>query len=252
MYDPVRTVLAPLVLTICAGCSPLMVSVMDTDATHPVDSELTKEQVKTAILNGAQAAGWYAKDIGDDTILASFQLRTHAVQVEIDYTDTDYVTRYKTSAGMKMFCTEIDKSNHQNMKISGQENCPGGAPLYIHKSYKGWIDSLNRSIAVALSPAYVGAAAPVNPGTMSPSVKAHLCELAKRDAARSAEEAAAMDAARTECRSKLRGGTTTSNCSYQPFSWKVVHCEDQVTPAPDCPAGSGKDTAERRIQKFCN
>ena len=134
------------------GCAPFMVPVDAVDSSHFVDASLSKDQVKAAIIEGAENAGWRAKDLGDDKLLASFSFKSHAIHVEIDYTDTYYSTHYKSSYWMKMFCTEQDKKAHQNMIVSGRKDCPGNLPpSYIHKAYKQWVDLLNASIRTSLS-----------------------------------------------------------------------------------------------------
>ena len=128
-----------------AGCSG-MVPLHKVDESHFVDGSLTEDQVKEAIIQGIEAAGWFAKDLGGDEILATYRIRTHTVHVVINYTDTYYATRYKSSSEMKMFCTQRDRDNARNIKISGRQECPGGIPMYIHGNYKIWVDSLNASI----------------------------------------------------------------------------------------------------------
>ena len=133
-----------------AGCSG-MVPLYDVDGSHFVDRSLTEDQVKEAIIEGAETAGWLAKNLSGDTILATYRIRTHTVHVEINYTDTFYATLYKSSNEMKMFCTQRDRDNARNIKISGRQECPGGIPLYIHGNYKKWVDSLNAAIQNSLA-----------------------------------------------------------------------------------------------------
>ena len=135
-----------------AGCAPFMVSLYEVDDVHLFDGAFTKDQVKEAIIEGADFAGWRAKDVGNDTILVSYLVRIHTVDVEIDYSESFYVTRYKSSSGMKMFCTEKEKIKYRNMIVSGQQDCPGlRKPAYIHKGYKEWMDSLNAAIQNSLA-----------------------------------------------------------------------------------------------------
>lgn len=139
-----------MVLLISA-CAPFMVPVREVDTTHDVYGAPTKEQVREAIMEGAKDAGWRVKDWGDDKLLASYTYGQHTINLEIDYSDSFYVTRYHSSNRMKMFCTEQDKKAYRGMVVSGQHACPGDRPpAYIHKSYKEWTDSLNRSIQFAL------------------------------------------------------------------------------------------------------
>ena len=133
-----------------AGCSG-MVPLYEVDESHFVDGSLTEDQVKEGLIQGAETAGWLAKDLGGDEILATYRIRTHTVHVVINYTDTFYATRYKSSNEMKMFCTRRDRDNARNIKISGRQECPGGTPLYIHGNYKIWMDSLNAAIQSSLA-----------------------------------------------------------------------------------------------------
>ena len=131
----------------CSGTVPLY----EVDHSHFVDGSLTEDQVKEAIIEGAETAGWLAKDLGGDKILVTYRIRVHTVHVEINYTDTYYATRYKSSNEMKMFCTERDRDKARNIKVSGRQECPGGIPKYIHGNYKKWVDSLNAAIQNSLA-----------------------------------------------------------------------------------------------------
>jgi len=120
-------------------------------SSHVIDGSLTDQQVKQAILVGAADAGWRAKDLGNDKILASFSFKTHGVNVEIDYTGSSYSTHYESSYGMKTFCTEHDKKTYKTI-VSGKADCPDyRPPAYIYMSYKNWVDSLDRSIQSSLA-----------------------------------------------------------------------------------------------------
>lgn len=132
---------------IIAGCTASMIQLPQTYTAHFLDGSFTEGQVKEAILEGARAAGWLAKDLEAGYVLASYQIRVHRVTVQIRYTDTFYAIQYKSSSGMKMFCTESDRNYRKDLRVSGQDPCPGGRdPLYIHGNYKKWTDSLNASI----------------------------------------------------------------------------------------------------------
>ena len=135
-----------------AGCAPFMVPVYKVDGTHVVDRSLTSIQVKEAIIEGAEIAGWRTKDLGDDKILASFHFKTHTVHVEIHYTNSSYTTRYNSSNEMKLYCSEREMKKSQNMIVSGRKNCPENRPpSYIHHAYKRWMDSLNSAIQSSIA-----------------------------------------------------------------------------------------------------
>jgi len=151
MTSLLRVLFILVILFFAGGCAPFMVPLDEVDSSHAVDGSLSNDQVRDAIIDGAANAGWRTKDLGNDKILASFQFKTHVITVEIDYTASSYATHYESSYWMKMFCTEQDKKKHQNMIVSGQADCPGDRPpAYIHKSYKQWVDSLDRSIQSSL------------------------------------------------------------------------------------------------------
>jgi hypothetical protein len=129
-----------------------MVRLTDVDDAHQLDGVLTKTQVTAAVIEGAENAGWQAKDIGNDTVLATYAVRVHSVQVKIDVGDNFYVTRYKSSSGMKVFCSEGDKKRHRNMMVTGGQPCPGSRnPIYIHAGYKEWMDALNTAIQKSIA-----------------------------------------------------------------------------------------------------
>lgn len=147
MTTSLRLLFILLMTSFIAGCAGSMVPLKEVDGQHFVERSLTKEQVKEAIMGGAAAAGWRAKDLGSDYILATYQIRTHTVHVKIDFTDVYYTAYYGSSNGMKMFCSEKDKKNHR-LIVSNQQSC---APAYIHGNYKKWMDSLNTAIQNSLA-----------------------------------------------------------------------------------------------------
>ena len=135
------------------ACTPFMVPLREVDTTHDIYVSRTKDEVREAILEGAQKVGWRAKELGEGTILASYQEKNHSIHLKIDYGLDFYSIRYHSSREMKMFCTESDKKAHRNMKVSGKNNCPGdAAPQYIHKAYKQWVNRLIQSIDLEIGP----------------------------------------------------------------------------------------------------
>ena len=51
---------------------------------------------------------------------------------------------------MKVYCSEADKQAARNIKVTGQQACPGYAePLYIHGNYGEWVNTLKQSIGHA-------------------------------------------------------------------------------------------------------
>jgi hypothetical protein len=132
------------------GCSS-MIPLNGIDGSGTIERSLTQEQIKQAIEEGAERVGWRTKDVGNDKILALYQIRVHTVSVEITYSDTSYDIRYKSSGQMKVFCSEADKQAARNIKVTGEEACPGFAdPLYIHGNYAKWVNTLKQSIENSL------------------------------------------------------------------------------------------------------
>ena len=89
---------------------------------------------------------------------------------------------------------------------------------------------------------------------MSPAVKAHLCKLAKRDAALSPEEAAAIRRRREEClaAAPTELGPAVTKCTSTKWGYSVnTKC---TTTQPVIPKHCPKDyaaTAEKRIAEYC-
>ena len=140
-----------VVMVIIAGCTSSMVRVLGVDDLHIIHKSLTEEQVREAIIEGAETAGWLAKDLGNGNILATYHIRVHTVHVQIDYINSNYSIHYRSSNGMKMFCSERDKKKNV-VKVSGRDSCIGtGVPSYIHGAYKEWVDALNTGIQNSLA-----------------------------------------------------------------------------------------------------
>jgi hypothetical protein len=136
------------------GCTGSMVELFSVNQSHTIDPSLTEEQITQALIKGAESAGWVAKDVGGHRILATYQVRVHSVKVQISHTPGyyTYTINYLSSYGTKMFCTERDRKKTRNLRVSGQESCPGdSAPAYIHGNYKKWVDALNTSIQNSLA-----------------------------------------------------------------------------------------------------
>ena len=136
----------------CAQRPAHWVRLYDVDKVHSIDKSLTKEQITRAVLEGAEDAGWRAKDLGDGRVLATYSVRVHTVNVEITIGDDTYDTRYRSSTGMKVYCSWEDKQKHRSIKVTGRDDCPNQAdPAFIHYGYKRWVDSLNNSIRLSLA-----------------------------------------------------------------------------------------------------
>lgn len=145
-------VVAAVSFAACAQRPAHWVRLHDVDKVHSIDENLTKKQITRAILEGAEDAGWRAKDLGGGRVLATYSVRVHTVHVEITIGDDTYDTRYQSSIGMKVYCSWDDKQKRSNIKVTGRDSCPNQAdPAFIHYGYKRWVDSLNNSIRLSLA-----------------------------------------------------------------------------------------------------
>ena len=151
MEISIRLLKICFLVLLVSGCAIPMVALQDVSETHVIDKPITKEQMRVSILEGATFASWSAQELDSDTILATYLLRTHTVNVQISYTESSYSIKYKSSHDMKMYCTKNDSDKKQGKIISGAQNCPGDRPPYaIHGAYQTWVDELNRAIQAFL------------------------------------------------------------------------------------------------------
>jgi len=125
--------------------------------------------------------------------------------------------------------------------------------------------SLLASVTIGLS-----ITVPAANADMSPDVKAHLCELAKRDAAITPEEIEQHEQARSECIASVppeEPATLTSTCTAQGAKhvFAGIHrqarviCESTITETgqvKECPEPTRKlrkrmESAPERIAEYC-
>jgi hypothetical protein len=135
------------------GCTQ-MIPIDRVSNSGTIINELTMDEVREAIEEGARNAGWDTKEKGDDQIMAFFRIRTHSVIVMINYSRDEYSIEYNSSREMKVQCTDADHKQAKNIIITGRKSCPGSAdPKYIHQNYEKWVTrlkaSINHSIAYA-------------------------------------------------------------------------------------------------------
>jgi hypothetical protein len=148
MGHTLRFLLVLCGVLLIAGCSGSMVALHEVNNNHIIDKSLTKDQVKESILEGAKNAGWVAEVQGSSSILATYQIKIHTVQVNIGYSEFYYAPYFKSSIAMKMKCASTDKRHI----VSGYKSCPGNFPPYaINANYKNWIDQLNAAIQNSLA-----------------------------------------------------------------------------------------------------
>ena len=119
---------------------------------EPVGNGLTQEQVGHAIETGAAAVGWRTNVVSPGQILATYNIRSHTVMVDISYTDGYYSIDYSNSIEMKIKCPQDVRDPRKPARVSDGDPgiCgPGKLPSEIHGNYKGWIDTLNSAIKAA-------------------------------------------------------------------------------------------------------
>jgi len=152
MKNLIRLLKIFFIVLLIAGCARPMVALDDVNKNHTISKPLTKDQMKESILEGAKYAGWKVRDLDPNTVRATYQIRSHTVHVQIEYTDSSYSLHYKSSNDMKMYCTKSESDKKKGLVVSGIQNCPGDMPPYsIHAAYKTWIDQLNDDIQTSLA-----------------------------------------------------------------------------------------------------
>ncbi len=128
-----------------AGCVPMipMYSIGD----QRIERELTEEEIREGIIEGATNAGWHVQKQEAGRITLSLAVRAHLVVVEALYDSSNYRIDYVSSRSMKIQC-----EMGEPVRLSGAESCPDNKqPAYIHKNYRAWIENLNHSVLVALA-----------------------------------------------------------------------------------------------------
>jgi len=110
----------------CMRCDPIL-NISNAPVTSASGKPLTNDQVRGAIIRAGATLGWQMKESGPGKLTATLLVRKHTAEVEITYSPASYDINYKTS-------TNLDAGDGQ-----------------IHKNYNGWIQNLNKGIAVQLS-----------------------------------------------------------------------------------------------------
>lgn len=138
-------------ILLIAGCSGQMVRLSETEHIRPINGVSDLEDVREAVLDGIENAGWVVESEGSGIIQATYRIRTHTVHVNVFFTSRTYDIRYSSSISMKMYCTEYDKQSLY-FQVSGNEFCPGNSPpKYLNANYKIWVDSLVSAIEKSLA-----------------------------------------------------------------------------------------------------
>ena len=117
-----------LVVLTMMGCrsSGMIYTVTDAPVVTSTSNYSTKE-VRNAILQAGSSLGWQMEDAQPGLIIATLNVRTHMVQVEIPYDRRTYSILYRDSV---------------NMNYNGSS---------IHNNYTGWVQRLSAAINSRLS-----------------------------------------------------------------------------------------------------
>lgn len=118
---------AALCLTFSAGCAR---TADIYNPTSPVEVNLTHKEMHDAIYRGMMTRGWTGKDISNNVIRATLNLRTHQAVVDITYDQKSYSIKYVSS---------------QNLLAEGDGK--------IHRSYNKWVRNLDHDLRIAINDA---------------------------------------------------------------------------------------------------
>jgi hypothetical protein len=88
---------------------------------------LSKEDVRKAIMRAGGSLGWQLKDNGPDAMIGTLALRDHVAVVDIPYSAKQYSITYKSST---------------NLNYDGTT---------IHSNYNGWVQNLHKAINIQLN-----------------------------------------------------------------------------------------------------
>ncbi|GAA5645391.1 MULTISPECIES: hypothetical protein [Vibrio] len=112
---------------ILVGCGRVQ-PVMNVENT-PVAYNLQSNQVKNAIIEAASDRGWIVAEVNPGELNATIQVRSHAAEVRIPYSEKYYSILYVSSVNLKA------EDGH------------------IHRNYNRWINNLNVDIQRELAKA---------------------------------------------------------------------------------------------------
>lgn len=106
------------------GCRST-VPIMNIEDAMVADS-VTKDEVRSAIIEAASKRGWIVSEVNDNELQATLNLRTHKAVVRIPYSDKAYSIVYVSSKN-------LDTKNNR-----------------IHASYNRWVSNLNNDVHALL------------------------------------------------------------------------------------------------------
>lgn len=110
-----------LTLSACARTGPVR---NVSDAPIAASGDLTRKDIRTAIIRAGSSRGWRMEPQGDGHILATLTVREHMAKVDIHYDESSYDIVYRESENLR-----YDPDNET-----------------IHSNYNGWIQNLELDI----------------------------------------------------------------------------------------------------------
>lgn len=88
----------------------------------PNTTKYTTDNVRDAIIRAGAGRNWSMEDVGNNTLIATLEVRSHMAKVKITYTDKTFDITYQDS---------------NNLEYSGDT---------IHKKYNSWVLNLKQDI----------------------------------------------------------------------------------------------------------
>ncbi len=118
--------LIALLAIFLGACRTATIYNVDSVAVSSNKANISKADVRTAIVRAGSTLGWQITDNGPDALIGTLSLRAHKAVVDIPYSATQYSITYKDSV---------------NLDYTGTS---------IHKNYTGWVQNLQKAIDVQL------------------------------------------------------------------------------------------------------
>ena len=118
---PLLLIFLILSISACNTLQPIF-NIEDHQITSENGKSLAVNDINKSIMRAGVRLGWRMKDIGNNKILGTLNLRDHTAKIEITYSITSYNIKY------------IDSSN---LNYDGSN---------IHRNYNNWVHNLKRNI----------------------------------------------------------------------------------------------------------
>ena len=109
---------------------------------------LPAERVRQAIQDAAKTRGWTLATNPSGKIIATLNVRTHMIMVEISYSPEKYSMTYKDSSNMK-YAPNAQTDSRINSANTGYVRDGYNGPV-IHPNYNRWVQELKDAIRMEL------------------------------------------------------------------------------------------------------